>query len=318
VKARDEGELAPSTTSQRMAAVVRFYRWARASGLISADWPMWAERQVGIKLVDGFGLEHTLTVSTTDLAIPNRKVAGTWQLEDGLMPVSSEQTQEILGLAQETASQELRLMLQLGFGSGMRIGTITDLKVQTLERAQKCPLLGDAGWHRLSVGPGARPPVSTKFGVSGTVLVARDLLEELKEYASSTRRLKRQAQARRGHQELVFLTRFGKPYWGEGSRAVNVEMSRLRKAGSSAGITALREFHFHRSRSTFLTRLMRAALSCLSVGDAVDFVREAALHRDEATTLKYVKFVTKTKAMAEAADAFTLAFMGTTKGASDA
>jgi len=49
--------------------------------MVGAQWiafhqlAMWAERQIGFSLKDGFGFEHT-SHNTKDLAIPNRKVAG--------------------------------------------------------------------------------------------------------------------------------------------------------------------------------------------------------------------------------------------------
>lgn len=310
ISARDRGDLSPSTVSQRMATVIRFYRWAKASGLLAPNGPMWEERQIAFHLESAVGLQRTLHVQTTNLAIPNRKVRGDIAPEDGLMPVTNEQMREILELAGNIASQELTLMLRLGFGTGMRLGSICGLPVDTILNAQPCPLLGEAGWLRLPIGPGARPPVPTKFGVSGSVLIPRNLLEEVQNYLFSTRRLKRQSQAAPEYRSLLFLTRFGNPYGGKDNRAINVEMSRLRSAGRREGISIFREFHFHRTRATFLSQLMRAALSCLSVGDAVDFVREAALHRHEATTLKYVKFVERSAAMAEGANAFTQAFLG--------
>lgn len=157
VSARNNGDLAPSTASQRMAAVIRFYKWMRSRRLISPEWPMWEQRVVGIKLTNAFGLEHTMRVASTDLAIANRKVAGAIQLEDGLLPVSVSAMKEIIALADRESSEELALMLRLGFFTGMRLGTITDLKVQTLENATHYP---NAGWKRLAVGPGARPPLS--------------------------------------------------------------------------------------------------------------------------------------------------------------
>src|SRR5690606_41368884 len=41
IQARDEGELAPSTASQRMRVAVSFYRWLLSTGLLSPNWPMW-------------------------------------------------------------------------------------------------------------------------------------------------------------------------------------------------------------------------------------------------------------------------------------
>jgi integrase len=314
VAARDSGDLAPSTASQRMAAVIRFYKWMRSRRLISPEWPMWEERSVGITLTNSFGLEHTMRVASTDLAIPNRKVAGAIQLEDGLLPVSVSAMKEILALTDKVSTEELSLMLRLGFFTGLRLGSITDLKVKTLQDATIVP---EVGWKRLAVGPGARPPVATKFSVSGAVPIPEELLDLLLDYSISTRRLKRQALASPEDQGLLFLTRYGNSYNGDDSRAINVEMSRLRTAGKKAGLKVLRGFHFHRTRATFATELMRVALKFMPVGDAIQYVRESCLHKDESTTMKYIKFIEANKAMAEAADAFTSLFMGLARGSAD-
>lgn len=306
IQARNSGELAPSTTSQRMAAVIRFYKWARKTGLISTEWPMWKDKLVGIKLTNQFGLEHTLKVASTNLAIPNRTVAGPIQLEDGLLPVAVKAMRDILSFADENASEELALMLRIGFFTGLRIGSITDLKVSTLQNAITVP---EVGIKTISVGPSARPPIETKFDVNGSVPVPNELLKTLLDYASSIRRLKRQALSSKADQDLLFLTRFGNNYKGDSS-AINVEMSRLRKLGLKSGVTVFRNFYFHRTRATYATELMRVALDAMSVSNAIEFVKESCLHKDVSTTMKYVKFIETSKTMREASDAFTEAFMG--------
>ena len=311
IDARDAGELAPRTASHRMSVVVRFYRWLQATHLLSPEWPMWNERTIGLTLTDTFGFDHTMRIASTDLAIPCRQVAGAMPLEDGLEPVSRTSIGEILELADSVASEELALMLRIGFFTGLRIGSITDLKLATLENATPDPAVG---WYRIAVGPGARPPVATKFSVSGMVPIPRELLERLRQYATSTRRLKRQAKATAESRNLLFLTRFGASYGGDDSRAINVEMMRLRNAGVERGIKVARDFYFHRTRATFATELMCAALKFLPLGDAIRLVREACLHKDDETTLKYVKRIEATKAMAESADAFTAAFLGLAHG----
>ncbi|EWH02355.1 hypothetical protein Q427_09215 [Halomonas sp. BC04] len=88
-------------------------------------------------------------------------------------------------------------------------------------------------------------------------------------------------------------------------------MSRLRKLAEKEGITALRNFKFHQSRATFATMLMMAALEAFpEVSTAIKFVRDACLHKNDATTLEYLKFVEDTKAMKEASEKFTAFFMG--------
>lgn len=307
IAARDAYEIAPSTASARMAAVLRFYRWARAAELISPGGSMWEDREVAVKTMSTFGLERTMRVISSELVIPNRKVKGGFHLEDGVLPVTEEGRREIQAFADVHASDELSLMLAIGFGSGLRLGSLCNLKITTLEHATSDPV---TGWRRMDVGPAARPPVATKLGVSGKVPIWDELRARALEYAASPRRLKRQAKAAPEHRGLLFLNRYGKPYT---QGAVTTEMCRLRAKALDAGVHVFRDFYFHRSRATFATLLMRVALKVLPVGEAVDLVREACLHASADTTMGYVKFIEQSKAMMESADAFTEAFLGVSK-----
>ncbi|WP_455289447.1 site-specific integrase [Cupriavidus necator] len=287
-----------------------FYRWAQARGLFSPTSPLWRDKIVYIKYFDSVGFERTLARLTTDLAIPNRARPGE-RLEDGLLPVSAADRDAILAFAHEHASPELFRILSLGFFAGMRLGTICDLKVETLEHAVPDPLA--PGLCRLAVGPGASPPVHTKFGVTGQVWIPQPLLEDLLEYSGNPRRLMREAKASHQDRHLLFLTRFGNGYGRRGSdqsTAVNVEMFSLRRVGVAAGLGVLRHFHVHQTRSTFATELARLVIAAGGVVNAVAIVKDALLHRDEATTFRYIKFLQKASAKEAAANAFMAAFTG--------
>ncbi|MBB5502342.1 site-specific integrase [Paraburkholderia sp. MM5384-R2] len=310
IRCRKAGRLAPSTTSHRMQVAIQFYRWLRDSGLLSISWPMWEERVVGIHLKDPLGFERTISVKTTDLSIPNRSIPGT-RLEDGLLPIRAVDRDAALQFADRRASEELFLMLTLGFFTGMRIGTIADLKVQTLDNAVPNPAA--PGFYQLSVGPATDPPVATKFGVTGQIPICETHLNRLRDYASSMRRLKREAKASRLNKDLVFLTRYGNPYCQRGSHnsnAINVEMAAFRKISVANGIGAMRDFHFHQSRCTFATELARLAIRLGGSLFAVSMVMEALLHKNESTALDYVKFVEKSKIKEEVGNAFDREFLG--------
>jgi integrase len=308
--ARNNGELAPSTTSQRMNAVIRFYRWLEANRLLSPEWPMWTDRQVGVRLVDAFGFSRTMTVTSTDLTISNRKAPGE-TLEDGLLPLTVKDAGLIIDFARTNASYELYLMLKLGFGTGMRIGTICDLKVATIQRATPDPQF--PGFNKIAVGPGAHPPVHTKFGVTGQVWISDADLALLRGYVFSARRLKRQSQAAVENRDTIFLTKNARPFGngdGNASRGISVQFGRLRKDGVASGIGAFQHLRFHQSRCTFATELARTAMQFASVSMAIQIVRQALLHKSEKTTLTYIKFIEKAAPMAEMANAFTRDFLG--------
>jgi integrase len=310
---RNKGEIAPSTASQRMASIIQFYRWLYEKGFFSPHSPMWTTRLVPIKLIDKIGLERTILVNSTDLAIPNRSAPGE-RLEDGLQPVSAVDRDTILKFSSEHASEELFLFLTLGFFTGMRLGTLADLKVQTLDRAVPDPNSPDL--FLLAVGPGADPPVHTKFGVTGNVWIARAHLEQIRSYAYSVRRLKREASTTSQNKDLVFLTRFGNSYArgrSDKSVALNVEMHSLRKMGIIHGIAAFRNLHFHQTRCTFATELARLAIRTGGALNAIAIIKEALLHKNEATSLRYVRFVEKTPIKIEMANVFTREFLGSVR-----
>jgi integrase len=307
---RNSGQLSPSTASQRMRHVIHFYRWAQARGLFSPTSPLWRDSVVYVRYFDAVGFQRTLARLTTDLAIPNRARPGE-RLEGGLLPVSAPDRDAILDLARRRASPELFRILSLGFFSGMRLGTICDLKVQTLEHAIRDPAA--SGLYRLAIGPGVSPPVHTKFGVTGWAWIPQPLLEDLLEYASSTRRLLREAKAAPGDRRLLFLTRFGHAYGRRGSDrspAVNVEMSSFRRAGVTIGLSVLANFHVHQTRCTFATELARLLIGAGGAVNAVAILKDALLHRDEATTFRYIRFLQKATAEDAAANAFATAFTG--------
>jgi len=217
-------------------------------------------------------------------------------------------------LSKRNASPELYLMLALGFFTGMRLGTICDLRIGALERAIPDP--SAKGLLRIFVGPGASPPVHTKFGVTGQVWIPEALCSEVLEYSKGLRRLSREASAADENRDLVFLTRFGNTFGrrsSDQSSAINVEMSSLRKAGITAGVKVLRTFRFHQSRCTFGTELAKLALAnCDDVAIVIATVSNALLHgrNSEATTFKYIKFVQATPAKQAIANSFMAAFTG--------
>jgi integrase len=232
-------------------------------------------------------------------------------LEDGLRPVSAGDRDAILRFAKKAASRELSLMLTLGFFTGTRVGTIADLKIETLERAAPDP--ASPNLFRLAVGPRAKPPVHTKFGVTGHILMVRAQLDELRQYAVSRRRILREALAAPENKNLLFLTRSGNPYAQRGSDrspAINVEMHTLRRKGEAREVIALRDFYFHCSRCTFATELARAAIAIGGSIDAIAIVQEALLHQNEATSLRYIRFVEKTAIRAQVASEYSELFLG--------
>lgn len=315
IEQRDKlGLLSPSTASHRMNATIHFYRFAQVYGLIGRETPMWQERQVVHRFFDSVGFERTMLRQSTNLAIPNRARHGL-RLEGGLSPLTDEQRQELLAFTGRAGnvSRELDLMLKLGFFSGARLETITDLKRGTLENAVSDPKV--PGLFYLAVGPRHRPHVATKFDVSGQIIVPAELLQDLRDYACEVSRLKREALAAPEDKELLFLTRYGRRYADRDSgsgTAVGRAMVDLRRNAAAAGLMFARHFHFHMTRATFGTSLTALLLSQpgATEKDVLALVSSLMLHKDVSITLKYIKFVHQSPMKAAVANAYSNAFLG--------
>lgn len=315
IEQRDRlGLLAPSTASHRMNATIHFYRFAQVYGLVGHAAPMWQERQVIHRFFDSVGFERTMLRQSTNLAIPNRARHGL-KLEDGLMPLTDEHRQALLFFTGRpgNVSRELDLMLKLGFFSGARLETIADLKRGTLDSAVSDPKV--PGLFYLSVGPGHRPKVATKFDVSGQIIVPAALLDELRDYAYDVSRLKREALAAPEDKDLVFLTRYGRRYANRDSSsgtAVGRAMVDLRRKATAAGLHFAKNFHFHMTRATFGTSLTSLLLSKegATERDVLALISSLMLHKDVSTTLKYIKFVQQSPLKAAVANEYSNAFLG--------
>jgi len=299
---RNRGSLAPSTTRSRMAAVIQFYRHAKIHGFIQRHSPLWTDRSVVVRHFDATGFERTFVSTSSDLSIPNLSRVGL-HLEDGLTPIRNDDIKKLLELTKEQGPREIHLMLLLGILSGARIQTITTLHIKNIENAYAD--VQTPNIYRIRVGPGTG--VETKFDVSGEILVPKFLIDELKAYAYSMQRLRRQAIAGKANRSLLFLTNRGNPYK---SGTITRLMTDLRRLASNAGLRFMNNFKFHQTRATFGTWLMGVALKATNAKAAVSFVRDAMLHKDEKTTFLYVRFLEREPLKAEVANQFSAIFSG--------
>lgn len=313
IEARNKGHNKPSTTTARMQAAIQFYRHCSTHNFVSRNAPKWKDKPVVVKYFDPAGFERAINRLSTDLAIPNRARPGI-MLEDGLLPITADNQSKLLRFISEkndsseklelkSCSEELRLLLMAGFFTGGRIGTLTAIRIDSIENAT--PAQEASGLWIIPVGPGTG--IATKFDVSGNLYIPDELMKLLKKYAYSPRRLKRLEKASEEHRELLFLNRFGEPYKPD---AVTRGMVDLRRCATHAGLKFMKDFHFHQTRATFGTWLMTIALSVTTVKCAIEFVRLAMHHKHESTTMRYITFLEHTKTKIEVANAFSEAFLG--------
>jgi integrase len=311
VSSYEQGVIAPTLASRRMATLKTFYRWLLVEEILSPGYPLWSERNVRVTYEDAFGFRRHIEAVQTSLDIKAAKRIGEVSLEDGLQPVSLDIRDSILDLVHRRSSYELFLMLSLGFWSGLRLGTICDLKIQTIENA--VAIHGCSALKHINIGPKANPPVQMKLGQgSDGIVVPTQLLERLLDYSVSLRRGKRMALAKPKNKHLLFLTKFGNPYGGRGpdrSPTVNAEMSRLKRIARTEGLN-IDDFTFHWSRATFATMWARAARTNGHLHEFMPTLKRMLAHKHDRTTEQYIHWVEKEEVRAAVMDEFTRTMFG--------
>lgn len=303
--------LSPLLASRRMSSAKAFYQWLLREGILSPGFPLWTEKKIRIPYEDAFGFKRHVEAVQTSLDIKVSRRTNADGLEEGLQPVSLKVRDAILDLAYRRVSRELFFMLSLGFWSGLRLGSICDLKIQTLENA--LPVHDNPDLMLLSIGPQANPPVQMKLGQnsSGIVIPTR-LRNDLLEYAVGLRRGARVKNAKPQHRHLLFLTKEGNPYGRKGSDrspSINKEMSRFKRMAREEGLN-IDDFTFHFSRATFATMWAEVARDAGHLHGFFPTLKRMLAHKHDRTTWRYIRWVEKSKVRSAVMDEFTKLMFG--------
>lgn len=287
---RIRGEISPvlatSTAQSRIRAVISFYRWLLDSGQLSPTAQPFVEKRKTLRRQTSTR-SYSTEVRSTDLTIRRGRHSPSSILEDGLHPVSIEYRNQMIEASRRLCSLEFSLILEIGFLTGMRLGTITGLTIEALRLARGAEF---ASYKYIRVGPACGIP--TKFDVTYSPLVPISLLQRLEGYTTSFRRLARENRSIEKDKGLLFLNRFGKPYnaeHGAASSSASQELHKLRKGLSHLDLSS---FYFHCTRATFGTGVVLAGLR---VGERLDVIinrlKDLLGHKDASVSLKYVDFV---------------------------
>ncbi|MBV4513869.1 site-specific integrase [Pseudomonas kurunegalensis] len=297
---RKAGDISLSSAKGRSKAVIRLYKAVVDYHLLTISPDIFEDVTQVSQVANISGLERTLAVSKEQLKVRGSKDS-MLKVEDGLIPLGYEDQALVLDIAYEHCSPEVYLMLILGFYTGMRLGTICDLKLLTLKHAK---LSEDGSYYSLSVGPAVRyAPVATKGGVTGEVSVPAVVYDMLISYVKSPRRLLRAAKVEtKGAENLIFINKNGRSYCRPGkdrSSTVNDEISRVRAVALCRGVSL--RFKFHETRATFGTNFVVENLKQpnAQLNSVIGVLRGLMLHKSEKTTMTYIRYVQNHKERAK-------------------
>ncbi|MNU39750.1 Phage integrase family protein [compost metagenome] len=321
VRLRDIGDLAPSTASARINAVVNFYRsiidWKLINEIELQNYPF-EDSFKTLNITSKFGTESIIKIRSHNLAIrtPKPQLQPEYIVDGGsLRPLTfPEQSAVLKSLL--ASSREYQLMFYFALFTGARAQTVGTIRTKSIQGK-----LDKNGYLRLQVGSGT--PIDTKRGNRMTLLVPGWLVKDMLIYSQSAEAIKRRKRSFYGNTEdnYLFLSKSGTPYYTSKKELFDRRKNEVSmKAGmadraQSTSIqdgAALRQhireilsprirlenpefqnFTFHDLRATFGMNLLESQLHNLgnsSVTAALDYVQQRMGHRDKMTTLQYLNY----------------------------
>jgi integrase len=286
-----------NTGNLYMSHVRQFYEWAHMMRRIERLPFTYTRIPIKKRRKDGdFDLlfstvqdEQTLTIQTSDMAIPKKYKRKKAALRDGLMPYTTDELKHLFE-SQYLGLESRRLWAQLAFACGLRAMEVAGFP----EVAAENPELTDKMSFEVRI--------VGKFNKERTFLVPRFLMEALWQHRNSPERLRRCAKWDLAHgtslSRPLFLNRSGKPI---SSASLTNITSNVAKELDINGIEFKRSFHD--LRATFATAL---AKFMLEMGLPLGFIQYKLMsllgHTNFSSTMKYINFarsVTFDKQMAD-------------------
>lgn len=314
LKLTKRGELAHSTANTYINQVKNFYLWAMHEGYLCIDREQEAPFKMEFVQVQSKGilahLRPTFIVETSDLRIKVPKDSDSKNIRP-LSPLSQENLNLLIAFLPKI-SEELKLQILLSIDTGMRIEEISTFTLDALSTAT--PVAESQYRFELKLCP-LSTGVQTKFAKSRHVEISIDLLEGLREYQISERRLSRvnklyakvsqfkektlslnqntiETLERCERHEPLFVSQQGNPMTRETIESRWIELrAEIQKVDSTF------KNRFHDLRSTYGTYRLGDLLDAqLPEMECMELLMAWMGHRDESTTWKYLRFLKRKEA----------------------
>jgi len=314
LKEIQRGKLAKSTANTYINQVKNFYLWAMREGYLRIKRVQEAPFKIEFVQVKNQGmlahLQPTFTVETSDLRIRVPKDSDSKNIRP-LSPLSQESLR-LITTHLPNSSTELRLQVLLSVDTGMRIEEVASFSINALNTAK--PIAESKYRFELTLCPLATG-VQTKFDKKRHIEISIDLLEALRQYQTSERRLHRanklyqkinqltdeklslnydteEALEKCERHEPLFISQQGNPMTRESIESRWIELrAEIQKIDSTF------KHRFHDFRSTYATYRLSDLLDAqLSVMECMELLMGWMGHKNESTTWKYLRFLERKEA----------------------
>lgn len=299
------GELAHSTANTYMNQVKNFYLWTIHERYLRIKREQEAPFKMEFIQIRNQGmlahLRPTFTVETSDLRIKVPKDSNSQNIRP-LSPLSQESLDLLIAFLPKT-SEELRLQILLSIDTGMRIEEISSFTLDALSTAS--PVAESQHRFELTLCPQSTG-VQTKFDKSRRIEISIDLLEALREYQISERRLSRvnklytkvshplllkqstiEALERCERHEPLFISQQGNPMTRE-----TIESRWIELRGEIQKVDTSFKHRFHDLRAAYGTYRLSDLLDAnLGTIESLELLMGWMGHNNESTTWKYLRFL---------------------------
>ncbi|MCI4450925.1 MULTISPECIES: tyrosine-type recombinase/integrase [Enterobacteriaceae] len=304
----NKSNIARSTANHYMNHVVHFYKWAINEGFLIIKNEKEAPfilQFVDIARNDKFAyMQRTFVVETVDLKIKVYKDADSQNISS-MNPLSRDYIR-LLAFSLLTEAEEFRLQCLLAVQCGLRISEACSITVDALNFASPTTELKTR--YQILIGPSNG--VKTKYGKERHIEISNHLLNELRKYLISERRLKRINKLTKRISQIIsgeitvsastrneleqcekfqplFVSEQGNP---ADSKVTSVRWSEFRRKIRKNEPEF--KHKFHDLRCTYATyRLSDLLEAGLPIQEALDCLRGWMGHKNDMTTCKYLRFL---------------------------
>jgi integrase len=234
-------------------------------------------------------------IQSTDLRIKKVRKHG-----ESLNPLNQKQAKRAL-LVINSMSERDRLFLNLMIGSGLRSQECNTMNAElfTIENLHK-----DDSFLIKEIEISPQVGVMTKFDTPRDLFITRPFFESIMDYIESEEYeallslFKKNNKSKKGYTPL-FITTTGTAFDEYNKRNVWLKFKYLYEVRFGEKLNQKP----HDLRATFGTNLLKLLTNAKSdVIDALGFVKDTMGHQNEATTLRYVRYLKHSKMLNKAAD----------------
>lgn len=213
----DNNNWTESYADRKITSIHNFYKWLVKTQRINPKYPLWSYTIETKNEIDDMGFSRPVEYIKSDLKIDRptpSKQPQDFVMDGGkLRPMSIEEKTIFRSAITNVCPPEIILASEIALDTGAREQTVFGLREKDLENLHNYS--DERGDSRFAIEVGGRSGIDTKSGTKFKLFLSSRVLEIVRTYLKSERRLARTrlAKPKPDGEQYVFLTKYGNPYY---------------------------------------------------------------------------------------------------------